>query len=92
MCHTLNNHPAHIYGSFSQRTAFKFGMVAGLNALGLLCFSNGLLCCILKRTSSACALCVAWFVRWLRRDEDDVVCCCKYCSHCHTLLYFKVHS
>lgn len=70
MCHTLNNHPVHIFGSFSQRTAFKFGMVAecesGLNALGLFCCSNGLLCCILKRTSSACALCVAWFVHWLR--------------------------
>lgn len=55
----------------------QHGCESGLNTV-LVCFSKQLLCCVLKRSSSACALCVAWFVCWLRHDEGDAGCYCKY--------------
>lgn len=94
MCHILRNPPALIYGSFSQRSPSNSvaEWESGLNTvLDFFGFSNQLLCCILKRTSSACALCVAWFLHWLRHDEDNVVCYCKFVYYVHFHTLPKVH-
>lgn len=69
MSHSLSNVPALVYEAFSQRSPSSSAcMVAECEAnrfsdiICLLFNQQHPLCCIPKRTSSACVLCVAWFV------------------------------